>query len=286
MRLKIRNNICFMSVIVALLLCVSFNFRYFKADAQTYGTSAASAIVVERTGGKVLYSKNADEKRPIASTTKILTALTVLRICKDLEETVTVPDEAVGVEGSSIYLARGEKLRIIDMLYGLMLQSGNDCAVALAVTTAGSVEKFARLMNDTARASGASNSNFINPHGLPDSDHYSTAADMALIACAAMRHDVFREIVATKVYKDCTWKDHEYNRTINNKNKILSMLEGGNGIKTGYTKAAGRCLVSSAQRNGKEVICVVLDCGPMFEDSCKLINAAFEELEKDAAAKE
>lgn len=279
MRLKIANKLGIISVIVLILLCFCLNATHFTANALSYKTCAKSAVVVERISGKVMFSKNADEKRPIASTTKIVTALTVLEVCDDIEKVVTVPDEAVGVEGSSIYLVRGEKLKIKDLLYGLMLQSGNDCAVALAINTAGSVKSFARLMNETAKSAGASRSNFVNPHGLPDPKHYSTAADMALIACAAMRNETFRQIVSTRVYKDCPWGDREYNRTINNKNKILTMLEGGNGIKTGYTKAAGRCLVSSAMRGDKEVICVVLDCGPMFEESCDLINAAFEELE-------
>ena len=270
-----------MSAIVLLLLCAHVAAPLDSVYASAYSTCAKSAIVVERTTGRIMYEKNAHDKLPIASTTKILTALTVLGCVDDIEKAIEVPDEAVGTEGSSIYLERGEKLRITDLLYGLMLQSGNDCAVALAVTTAGSVEKFAALMNRTARAAGACESHFANPHGLPDPDHYSTAADMALISCAAMRNPVFRETVSAKTYKECTWKGREYNRTINNKNKILTMLEGGNGIKTGYTKAAGRCLVSSAARNGREVICVVLNCGPMFEESCDLINAAFAELNED-----
>ncbi len=276
MRLKKINNVCIISVIVLVFVCFCINSTFLSANAQTYETCAKSAIVVERTTGRLMYEKNPHEKLPIASTTKIVTALTVIECTSDLEKIVEVPDEAVGVEGSSVYLAKNEKLKIKDLLYGLMLQSGNDCAVALAVTTAGSVEKFAALMNKTAKAAGATESNFTNPHGLSDPRHYSTAADMALISCAAMRNDTFREIVGTKTYKDCPWKDHEYNRTINNKNKILTMLEGGNGIKTGYTKAAGRCLVSSAERDGIEMICVVLNCGPMFEESCDLINAAFE----------
>lgn len=245
--------------------------------ALAYSTSAASAIVIESNTGKVLYEKNADEKRQIASTTKILTAITVLENTDDLERTVKIPDEAVGVEGSSIYLRKGEELRVIDLLYGLMLRSGNDCAVALAYITSGSVEDFSVLMNMTAKRAGACSSHFCNPHGLPDENHYSTARDMVMISAHAMKNDVFRKIVSTKVYKDCSSPEGGM-RIFLNKNKILDMIEGGNGLKTGYTKAAGRCLISSAERDGKEVICVVLNCGPMFEESRDLINEAFEQL--------
>lgn len=256
-------------------VCISPRGNY---AAEAYTTSARSAIVVERGTGKVLYEKNADERLPIASTTKILTAITVIRYGGNLEREVTVPDCAVGVEGSSIYLQKDERLRVIDLLYGLMLQSGNDCAVALACLTSGSVENFAMLMNHVARKAGASDSHFANPHGLPDDKHFSTARDMAAISSFAMANETFRAIVSTKVYKDCPYAGRDYNRVITNKNKMLTMLEGGNGIKTGYTKAAGRCLVSSAERDGKEIVCVVLSCGPMFEESCGLIEEAFSEL--------
>lgn len=262
--------------LLAAAVCMN---SYSYSSAEAYSTSAHSAIVVERGTGKVLYEKNADERLPIASTTKILTAITVIRYGGDLEREVTVPDCAVGVEGSSIYLQKDERLRVIDLLYGLMLQSGNDCAVALACLTSGSVENFAMLMNHVARKAGASDSHFANPHGLPDDEHFSTARDMAAISSFAMANETFRSIVSTKVYKDCPYAGRDYNRVITNKNKMLTMLEGGNGIKTGYTKAAGRCLISSAERDGKEVICVVLSCGPMFEESCGLIEDAFSELE-------
>ena len=279
MQLQKANKFLAAAAAVCLLVsavCISPRGNY---AAEAYTTSARSAIVVERGTGKVLYEKNADERLPIASTTKILTAITVIRYGGDLEREVTVPDCAVGVEGSSIYLQKDERLRVIDLLYGLMLQSGNDCAVALACLTSGSVENFAMLMNHVARKAGASDSHFANPHGLPDDEHFSTARDMAAISSFAMANETFRAIVSTKVYKDCPYAGRDYNRVITNKNKMLTMLEGGNGIKTGYTKAAGRCLVSSAERDGKEVICVVLSCGPMFEESCGLIEDAFSELE-------
>lgn len=280
MRLTKKSKILLATAAVVLLVASAtiMPTRFSSAEAAT--TCARGAIVVDGDTGRVFYEKNADEKLPIASTTKILTAITVIESCEDIEAQVTVPDAAVGVEGSSIYLEKGEKLRVIDLLYGLMLQSGNDCAVALAHLTAGDVPRFARLMNVVADRAGAVNSHFANPHGLHDGAHYSTARDMAAIAAYAMRNETFRKIVSTENYYDCPFSDRGYNRVIHNKNKMLTMIEGGNGIKTGYTKAAGRCLVSSARRDDIEIICVVLDCGPMFEESCALINAAFQECGK------
>ena len=155
-----------------------------------------------------------------------------------------------------------------------MLQSGNDCAVALAVTTAGSIRDFAAMMNETAAKAGAEKTNFVNPHGLHDDNHYTTARDLAAIAAYAMKNETFRTIVSTKRYT-APWQGRDYDRVILNKNKILSTYDGGDGVKTGYTKKAGRCLVSSATRDGMNVIAVVLNCGPMFEDCRALMDEAF-----------
>lgn len=246
------------------------------AETSGFQTSAQSMLLLENSTNRVLYERNADKKRPMASTTKIVTAITVIENEGNLERTVKVPSVAVGVEGSSVYLERDEELKIIDLLHGLMLQSGNDCAVALAVIVGGSVEKFAEMMNATAKKAGATNSNFVNPHGLHEDNHYTTARDLALISSYAMKNPVFESIVATKRYT-MPWKGRDYDRVVINKNKILSTFDGGDGIKTGYTKKAGRCLVSSATRDGMRVICVVLDCGPMFEDCGALMEQAFSE---------
>lgn len=272
---------CIMSIIILAISCVmpritqefSVNEAVSAADVST---SAQSMILLETSTDRVFYEHNADKKLPMASTTKIVTAITVIENCGDLERKVTVPDIAVGVEGSSIYLEKGEELKIIDLLYGLMLQSGNDCAVALALTVGGSIDKFADMMNRTAVKAGAKNSNFTNPHGLHDDMHYTTARDLALVASYAMKNPVFEKIVSTKRYT-MPWKDRSYDRVVLNKNKILSTFEGGDGIKTGFTKKAGRCLVASAKRNGMRVICVVLNCGPMFEDCSALMEKAFSE---------
>ena len=246
------------------------------ALSESVQTSAQSMLLLENSTNRVLYERNADKKRPMASTTKIVTAITVIENASDLERTVKVPSAAVGVEGSSVYLEHDEELKIIDLLHGLMLQSGNDCAVALAITVGGSVEKFAEMMNVTAKKAGATNSNFVNPHGLHDDNHYTTARDLALISSYAMKNPVFESIVSTKRYT-MPWMGRDYDRVVMNKNKILSTFDGGDGIKTGYTKRAGRCLVSSATRDGMRVICVVLDCGPMFEECGALMERAFSE---------
>lgn len=265
--------------VIAALVTITAFFALFVGRTTSLAETvscAASMITTEAGSGRVLYEKNADSRRPMASTTKIATAITVIDNVPDLEKTVVIPDCAVGVEGSSIYLSKGETASIRDLLYGLMLQSGNDCAVALAVTTAGSVEKFAALMNETARKCGANDTNFVTPHGLHDDNHYTTARDLAKISAYAMKNATFREIVSSKRHT-MPWAGHDCDRVILNKNKILTMFDGGDGIKTGYTKKAGRCLVASATRDGMTIISVVLDCGPMFEECRNLMEKAFEE---------
>ena len=251
-----------------------------KVDAMALNvanTSAKAMIVMETLHDKVLYSKNKDMQLPMASTTKIVTAITVIENCDNLDELITVPRKATLVEGSSIYLRENEKLSIRDLLYGLMLQSGNDAAETLALHIGdGSIERFAELMNETAKKCGAQNSNFVTPHGLDDKDHYTTAYDLAKITSYALKNPVFQEIVSTKKYV-IKATEHNTARTLLNKNKLLNSLEGCDGVKTGYTKKSGRCLVSSCTRDGMQVVCVVLNDGPMFEDSINLINKAFNE---------
>lgn len=239
------------------------------------GSSAAAMAVVDGDTGELIFSKNCDVRREPASTTKICTAITVLENHSILDIPVPIPDEAVGVEGSSLYLQKGEMLTVRDLLYGLMLQSGNDCAVALAVIVGGSVDGFVEMMNETAQKAGATNTNFVNPHGLHHPDHYTTARDLCAISCYAMQNEQFREIVSTKRHKT-PYYGHDYDRNFPNKNKMLFNYEGGNGIKTGYTKHSGRCLVSSATRDGKTYICTVLNCGDMWEESTRLLDLAFD----------
>lgn len=230
---------------------------------------AAAEIAMELSTGTVLEERNADSKLPMASTTKIMTAIIIIEDC-NLDDVLTVPNAAVGVEGSSIYLKKGEEIDVRDLLYGLMLRSGNDSATALAMHHSGSIEKFVEVMNERAQKIGAENTHFKNPSGLPDGEHFTTARDLCNIACYAMRNSIFKELVSTKSY-------HGKYRSYSNKNKMLYNYEGANGVKTGYTLSAGRCLVTSAERNGMDVVTVVLNCPDMYERSAELLNTCFSE---------
>lgn len=263
------------TLITLLLLLVSIFSINQPKQKFAWAQNSSSEIVMEINSGRVLHETNAHDKKFMASTTKILTAITVIENCNLLDK-VTVTKETVGVEGSSIYLLEGEILTVKHLLYGLMLRSGNDCAETLAVYCSGNIDNFANLMNETAKKIGANNSNFVNPHGLHDDNHYTTAYDLALISCYAMKNSDFREIVSTKTVKIPHTK-RNYDRVLINKNKMLTEYEGSTGIKTGYTKKAGRCLVSSCIRNGMELICVVLNCPPMFERSKNLLTECFDD---------
>jgi serine-type D-Ala-D-Ala carboxypeptidase (penicillin-binding protein 5/6) len=236
-------------------------------------TTATAAVVMDARTNRVLYSLNPDAKMAMASTTKIMTAIVAIENGM-LDATVSVSKNAHGMEGSSIYLDQGEKLKLKDLLYGLMLQSGNDAAVAIAEHISGSTDAFCALMNEKARLIGARNTHFTNPHGLQDSGHFTTAYDLALISAYAMRNPVFCQIVSTK-YKKIPRETKDTDRVLKNKNKILWQYEGGNGIKTGFTKDSGKCFVSAALRNGMQLVCVVLRCPQMFPDSMKLMDYCF-----------
>ncbi len=229
--------------------------------------SAQKAILVDANTGRVLYEKAADSRSLIASTTKIMTALVVCEQCNVLDR-MRIPKEAVGIEGSSIYLREGEVLTVQELLYGLMLHSGNDAAVALAIYCGGTVEGFAQLMNDKARQLGMTGTHFENPNGLDSPGHYSTARDLATLAAYAMKNPVFAQTVSTKQLKIGQ-------RFLTNHNKLLWRLEGTDGVKTGFTKAAGRILVSSAVRDGRRLVCVTINDGNDWQDHAALINDGF-----------
>ncbi|MCL2851087.1 MAG: D-alanyl-D-alanine carboxypeptidase [Firmicutes bacterium] len=245
-----------------------------SVGAQALMTSARAMATVELQSGRLLYEKNAYERLPMASTTKILTAITVLEHVSCSSEVVKVNDKAIGIEGSSIYLQKGEELTVKELLLGLMLRSGNDAAVALALHVSKTVEDFAFLMNATAFKAGAKDSSFKNPHGLDEKDHYTTAYDLAMISAYAMRNPEFAEISATK---EARISGKEYPRVIQNKNKLLRSNEGVIGVKTGFTKKAGRCFVGAMEENGMTVINVVLNCGPMFPESEYMMERAGDE---------
>lgn len=228
---------------------------------------AEHAILLDGHTGKVLYEKQADQQSLIASTTKIMTGLIICEQCNVLDR-VCVPKEAVGIEGSSMYLKENEVLTVQDLLYGMMLNSGNDAAVALAIYCGKSIEGFAKLMNEKARDLGLSNTHFVNPNGLDAPGHYSSARDLAILASYAMQNPIFAKTVSTKQVKAA---DHY----LTNHNKLLWQLDGTDGVKTGYTKAAGRILVSSVTRNGRRLICVTINDGDDWADHKALHNNGF-----------
>ncbi|MBR6778786.1 MAG: D-alanyl-D-alanine carboxypeptidase [Clostridia bacterium] len=269
----------FVLLIVASLSVFTLNIKRNMVSFATHSSSGVAMCVIEKDSKRILYSKNEHKKLPMASTTKVMTAITVIQNCTDLEQYIQVDDSSIGVEGTSIYLRQGEMIKVKDLLYGLMLRSGNDAATALACHVGGDVKGFANMMNNLAKTIGATNSNFVNPHGLDHKDHYTTAYDLALISAYALNNPIFKDIVSTKTHViDATNKSDK--RYLTNKNRLLSSLDGCCGVKTGFTSKAGRCLVSASERDNMTIVCTVLNCGPMFEESTSLINSAFAEFEQ------
>ncbi|MEK0314177.1 D-alanyl-D-alanine carboxypeptidase family protein [Cohnella sp. 56] len=236
-------------------------------------THAKAAALIDVTSGRLLYSSHGDEPMLIASTTKIMTAIIAIEQ-GDLDSLVTVSSRAAGKEGSSIYLKAGEKMKLKDMLYGLMLRSGNDAAVAVAEHVGGSLEGFVYLMNAKAEEIGMTHSHFANPSGLDQKGHYASADDMARLAAYALHNKTFREIVSTKV-KTAPNPAESWDYRWINKNKMLNMYEGADGVKTGYTKQALRTLVSSATRDGRQLAAVTLNDGDDWNDHAKLLDYGF-----------
>ena len=248
---------------MAAIMMAAILFFPVKARA----LSAEHAIVLDAATGRVLYEKAADERSLIASTTKIMTALVVCEHCNVLDR-MRIPKEAVGIEGSSMYLREGEILTIQELLYGLMLQSGNDAAVALAIYCGGTVEGFVGMMNDKAHRLGLENTHFENPNGLDSPGHYSTARDLAVLTAYAMENPIFAKTVSTKSVRIGQ-------RYLTNHNKLLWQVDGADGVKTGFTKAAGRSLVSSALRDGRRLICVTINAPDDWRDHKRLLEDGF-----------
>jgi D-alanyl-D-alanine carboxypeptidase len=241
--------------------------------------SAESAILIDGDTGMALYEKNADERMFPASITKIATAIVALETA-NLDDIVAVSKEARNEDGTRVYLAEGERKTMRDLLYAMMLNSGNDAATAIAEHIDGTKAKFAERLNDFAvHTVGVTHTHFTNPSGLPDPDHYTTAADMAQIARYAMRNDMFRQIVSTRTMP---WNGKEWQSTLLNHNKLLGTYEGATGIKNGYTEAAGSTLVASARRGGMELIGVVLKSASsdaMYADMTRLLDYGFQHFE-------
>jgi len=267
----VRRRYSFLTAILTALILISFLPAF--ASGELY-LSAKSAVLIDAHSGKVLYSYNENERLPMASTTKIMTAITALEEC-DIDDIVTVSVNAVGIEGSSVYLVKGEKLTLEQLLYALMLESANDAAVAIAIHVSGSIESFAGLMNKKAADLGLENTNFENPHGLYHENHYTTALELARISAYALKNDKFREIVS------CTRKVIPLNgdygsRVLINHNKMLKNYDGAIGVKTGYTKQCGRCLVSAAERDDLTLVAVTLNAHDDWHDHTVMLDYGFD----------
>lgn len=258
---------------IAICLAMLMLWMPYSAVKAMPEVSSHSACVIDIDTGRILAAKNENEKSEPASITKIMTALIALENA-DIKKVVTIPGAAAGVEGSSIYIKAGEKYSLEDLLYGLMLRSGNDAATAIAIDVAGSVDAFVEKMNQKAQELGCTGTHFNNPHGLPDEKHYTTAHDMALITAAALRNDTFVKIVSTKNYTAEPDGAGE-TRSWQNKNKLLWQYEGAIGVKTGYTKSAGKTYVGAADRNGIRIAVVVLGAKDMWGDAATLLDDAF-----------
>lgn len=252
------------------------------AAADNLTVSADAAILMDAKTGQILFAKNPLKKRPPASTTKIMTALLALETA-GMNDIVTVSKKAAYTEGSSMYLTTGEKLRVSDLLYGALMNSGNDACVALAEHIAGSTASFAELMNMKALSLGAVNTHFTNPHGLPDPNHYTCAYDLALIARDALKNQTFAQIVSTRS-KIVDWPGQKWNRKLENTNKLLWNYIWADGIKTGTTSAAGQCLISSATKGNRHLISVVLHSGNRWQDSINMFEYGFNKFEYQQVA--
>lgn len=265
--------------VVAFLLATFLITSFFpmKSDAKApISVNAKAAVLYLPVADTLLYSKNADARLPMASTTKIMTALVAIER-ENIDRKVRIDHRAVGVEGSSAYLRAGEEFSLRELLYALMLRSANDAAAAIAYAVAGDIDLFAVMMNEKVAELGLQNTNFKNPHGLDDDEHYTTALDLAKITAEALKYPEFREIASStskRVVKE------DITRLFVNHNKMLSRYEGCIGVKTGYTQRSGRCLVSAAERDGVELIAVTLSCPDDWLEHEKMLDFGFDTLER------
>jgi len=254
------------AILIALMLL-------FINSPLAFANSAQSSILIDSASGRVLQENNAYDKLGMASTTKIMTAIVALEHSK-LTDIVTVSANAANVEGTKIYLKPGEKITMENLLYGLLLQSGNDAAIAIAEHISGSTEKFADLMNKEAEKIGVKNTHFTNPSGLSDPRHYTTAYDLAEITRYALQNETFAKIVATQS-KVIPNEGETWGRQLTNHNKMLFMYDGADGVKTGFTKATGRTLVTSATRNDLQLIAVTLGDPNDWQDQSDMLDYGF-----------
>lgn len=280
---SVRRAVCELISAVTLILSILV-----PVSAEPQGSSsqpsvsARSAVLADGESGNIVWSKNADERLPMASTTKIMTAIVAIENC-ELSSDVEIPPEACGVEGSSIYLKPGEHLTLEELLFAMMLESANDAACAVAIAVAGSIPQFAELMNETAQSIGMSDSHFTNPHGLDNEEHYTTAADMAKLAVHALANEDFARIVST-YKKTIPLCGDEGTRVLLNHNKLLKYYDDAVGIKTGFTKRSGRCLVSAAKRNGMTMVAVTLSAPDDWNDHMAMLDYGFSVLRHETIA--
>lgn len=269
--------------IIVFTIFLIFIFIFYSTvifSASEIRLSAKSAVLYDPRSESFLYSKNADARLPMASTTKIMTALVAIE-SSSLEATVDISDDAVGTEGSSLYLKKGEKMTMGDLLFGLMLRSANDAAAAIAYEISGSIEAFAEKMNEKAEVLGLTDTHFTNPHGLDDKEHYTTARELAIITGEALKNDTFLRIVSTK--KQIITNSDGESRLLINHNKLLNMYENTIGVKTGFTKKSGRCLVGAAERDGVRLITVTINAPDDWKDHTTLLDYGFLKLKSEPA---
>ena len=274
--------------VLCLVLALAILLCFFAAARENYTlpapsenapqTSAKAMVLMDAQSGTLLAAKNADERLPMASTTKIMTALVVLEHLPP-EHLVAVPPDATGIEGSSVYLYAGEQITVETLLYALLLSSANDAAVALAIEVAGSVADFAALMNEKAAELGLADTHFCNPNGLHDDAHYTTARELALLTAHALKNEQLARIVSTRRHTAPQYGT-DATRLFLNHNRLLASYEGAIGVKTGFTKAAGRCLVSAAERDGLTLVCVTLSCPDDWRDHTALLDFGFSQYER------
>lgn len=267
-----KNNVLSLIIILIAIFMSSFKISVMAKETNSI---AKGMVVIEGNSGDVLYSKNENLELPMASTTKIVTAIVAIENSSDLDEKFVVSEKAIGIEGTSIYLKSGEKLSLRELLYGLILASGNDCAIAIAEHIAG-LDNFVVLMNEFASNLGLKHTNFKNPHGLDEDGHYTSAYDLSIMTAYALKNPIFREIVSTE--RMVIEKNDLYQaRYLKHKNRLLFTDENCIGVKTGFTDNAGRCLVNAHEENGLQIISVVLNCQPMFEECDRLTKLAMSE---------
>ena len=267
-----------MKKVLFIILVILFN------NISVYALSAQSSVLMDCSSKRVLMESNAHLRRGMASTTKIMTAIIALEY-GNLDDVVTVSYKASTVEGSSMWLKTGEKITLRSLLYGLMLNSGNDAATAIAEHIGGSVEGFAALMNKKAKELGLKDTSFTNPHGLDDENHYTTAYELGIITCYAMENEVFCDIVNTK-RKTIEGLENGINRTLTNHNKMLTLYDNADGVKTGFTKKCGRCLVSSATKDNLKLVAVTLNAPDDWNDHKMMLDFGFDNYKKYTGLKQ